>query len=233
MIYAMADIHGEYQKYLALLQQIHFCDQDTLYVLGDVVDRGEEPVPLLEDMANRCNVYPILGNHELMAMDILQQLSVEITQDNHATQIDEELMGHIMEWQLNGGTTTASGFQKLPVERRRDLLDYLADFALYETIDVGENTFILTHAGLNNFAQAKALRDYSVTDLTMGRFDYDKQYFDDPSIYIVTGHTPTQHLTGKAEMYINGNNINIDCGAGFAGGRLCCLCLNTLQAFYA
>ena len=37
MTYVMSDIHGEYDKYRKMLEQIDFCDEDTLYVLGDVV----------------------------------------------------------------------------------------------------------------------------------------------------------------------------------------------------
>lgn len=41
MIYAVSDLHGCYDKYRKMLEQIKFCDTDTLYVLGDVVDRGD------------------------------------------------------------------------------------------------------------------------------------------------------------------------------------------------
>lgn len=34
MIYCMADIHGAYDRYLAMLQAIQFCDGDTLYGLA-------------------------------------------------------------------------------------------------------------------------------------------------------------------------------------------------------
>ena len=41
MIYAaVSDLHGCYEKYLSMLEKIQFCEADTLYVLGDVVDRG-------------------------------------------------------------------------------------------------------------------------------------------------------------------------------------------------
>ena len=45
MIYVMSDIHGEYEKYEAMLKQIHFSDQDTLYVLGSVM--GPHPYPMI------------------------------------------------------------------------------------------------------------------------------------------------------------------------------------------
>lgn len=37
---------------------------DVLYILGDVVDRGPEPMKILNDMSMRINVFPILGNHD-------------------------------------------------------------------------------------------------------------------------------------------------------------------------
>ena len=66
MIYVMSDIHGEYRKYIQMLEQIAFTKEDTLYVLGDVVDRGEYGLKILRDMMLRSNVIPILGNHEFM-----------------------------------------------------------------------------------------------------------------------------------------------------------------------
>ena len=84
MLYVMSDIHGEYDKYLAMLELIDLSEDDTLYVLGDVVDRGPEPIKVLQDMASRDNVYLIKGNHEGMASFVLHKLNVEITEANLA-----------------------------------------------------------------------------------------------------------------------------------------------------
>lgn len=40
MRYLVSDIHGCFDQYQALLEKIRFSDEDELYVLGDVVDRG-------------------------------------------------------------------------------------------------------------------------------------------------------------------------------------------------
>ena len=66
MVYVISDIHGCYDEYIELLKKINFCDEDELYILGDVVDRGAEPIKVLQDMMLRANVYPILGNHDYM-----------------------------------------------------------------------------------------------------------------------------------------------------------------------
>ena len=43
MRYVIADIHGENNKFIELLDKIKLKDEDTLYILGDVLDRGPYP----------------------------------------------------------------------------------------------------------------------------------------------------------------------------------------------
>ena len=71
MTYAVSDIHGYYEKYLAMLEKIRFSENDTLYVLGDVIDRGGEGIRILQDIMERSNVKMLMGNHEKMAIDAL------------------------------------------------------------------------------------------------------------------------------------------------------------------
>ena len=47
MIYVMSDIHGSRRRFDAVMEQIKLTDEDTLYILGDVIDRGEHGVELL------------------------------------------------------------------------------------------------------------------------------------------------------------------------------------------
>ena len=68
---------------LALLKKAEFSDGDFLFVLGDVIDRGEHGITLLRWMAEQPNVQLILGNHEamLMACKFLFDEVTEITLD--------------------------------------------------------------------------------------------------------------------------------------------------------
>lgn len=231
MLYVMSDIHGEYERYLAMLEQIAFSQDDTLFVLGDVVDRGPEPIKVLQDMASRDNVYLLKGNHEAMASFVLHKLNVEITEANAESHINTELMQAIMEWQQNGGNITMRKFRELSADDKRDLLDYIDDAPLFDIVDVGTKTFVLLHSGLGNFKEGKRLSQYTYDELACMRPDFERQYYKDPSIYIVSGHTPTLAVTGKSEIYHSHNNILIDCGATF-GGRLACLCLETMTEYY-
>ena len=47
MIYAMSDLHGCYDKYIKMPEKINFGDDDTLYILGDIVDRGPDGIKIL------------------------------------------------------------------------------------------------------------------------------------------------------------------------------------------
>ena len=40
--YVMSDFHGRHDLFLRMLEKISFCEEDTLYILGDVADRGPD-----------------------------------------------------------------------------------------------------------------------------------------------------------------------------------------------
>ena len=67
MIYVMSDLHGDYKKYLQMIEKIKLNNDDLLYILGDVIDRGDDGLKILFDMMKRPNIIPLLGNHEYMA----------------------------------------------------------------------------------------------------------------------------------------------------------------------
>ena len=56
VIYVMSDIHGCYDKYKLMLDKIQFSENDILYILGDVVDRGAYGIKILLDIARRKNI---------------------------------------------------------------------------------------------------------------------------------------------------------------------------------
>ena len=231
MYYVMSDIHGEYGKYLLMLEKIKFSQKDVLFVLGDMVDRGQYPISVLKDMMLRPNVYPIMGNHDFLARYLLDKFSVEIDELSLES-LSVEDINDLLSWLQDGGETTLLQYQKLNLQQRQEILDFLCELPFYETIDVGEKTFILVHAGLGNFRPDKKLSEYTVEELLLTRENPDRKFFEDDNIFIIHGHTPTPLITGKSEIYHSANNIYIDCGACFESGKLACLCLNTMEEFY-
>lgn len=223
MIYAMSDLHGCYGKYKKMLEKINLSENDTLYILGDIVDRGKDGIKILLDMMKRKNVIPFLGNHDYMAFSVLKFISKE-AKSEWWSEIRED-------WLADGGTSTEKAFMELSEDEQKSILDYIADFRIYETLEVGDKTYVLSHAGIDNFKKSKELHEYDMYDFISGRMDYSKVYSDD--FYLVSGHTPTG-LIDKAydgKIYRKNNHIAIDCGAIFER-PLACICLDTMEEFY-
>ena len=87
--YVMSDIHGCYTEFIEMLQKINFGDDDELYVLGDIFDRGPQPLKVLDYILDKKNIQMIKGNHEKMFEDA-------IINDDY------------MLWYVNGGYVTHS-----------------------------------------------------------------------------------------------------------------------------
>jgi len=72
---AIGDIHGCSAALATLIDAIGPGRQDTLVLLGDYIDRGPDSRGVLDiviDLAARCRLVPLLGNHEAMLLDALQ-----------------------------------------------------------------------------------------------------------------------------------------------------------------
>lgn len=71
---AIGDIHGCDAALDALLSGLKLTPEDTLIVIGDVIDRGpgsRQAVARLLQIKRRCELVFIMGNHEEMLLDAL------------------------------------------------------------------------------------------------------------------------------------------------------------------
>lgn len=233
MIYCTSDLHGiSLDELKELLSKANFCDDDFLFVLGDVIDRGEHGVELLLWMIEQANIELILGNHEAMLMSCTF-LFDEIT-DESIDNLREERLGLFSNWMANGGGSTLNELYKLSKESPdtlNDLLDFLSDLPLFETITVGDKDFILTHSGFGSFDPNKKISEYSSDDLLWNRPVPSDRYFDD--IITVFGHTPTCYLDegNKGKIIKTDTWIDIDVGTA-SGFPPCLLRLDDMEEFY-
>lgn len=235
MHYVIADIHGCYNEYLMALEAVGFSDKDTLYVLGDSIDKGYAPVELLQDMMSRPNVVPILGNHEYMAYKALGDLFDEGTDDapdeGAQENLAEEHFEFMMDWLADGGNATFEALSELSIYDQELLFDYISEFSIYEEVSAGGKHFLLVHGGLEPFKEGSKVEDYSLYQLLESRVNLEEMYFKDK--ITITGHTPTYKLeAGNAGTIIKKNNhIALDCGCVY-GGNLAIYCLETDEVKY-
>lgn len=232
MIYVMSDLHGRYDLYKAMLEGINFSDNDTLYILGDVIDRGLGSIDILRDMKKRKNIIPLMGNHEYDAIPLLRKILFPTWRDFVTPSRDEIFEEGYRIWMYNGGEPTLSLFRGINKKEAMELIEYMESFKAFATEEIGDKKFVLVHAGLGYFSVDKPLEEYDLWDLTHVRPNFEKQYFSDENTFVVFGHTPTPLITSQAKIYHGANNICVDCGAVFDGGRLACLRLDDMKEFY-
>ena len=241
MHYVMSDIHGQYQMYCMMLRKIGFSDEDQLYVIGDAVDRGPEPVRLLLDIMGRRNVTFLIGNHEHMMIRTIK----EGDPDDMYT------------WMLNGGGRTLEQFEVLDEVSRKKLIEWLCGCPLViPELEVGDRKYYLAHAchtlypeknvllyrdaGLENIDQVVWSREYMSPDRYRQGYKFCRLYAQYPGTALVMGHTPVQKCSygntagngfGRISRSCRGHLINIDCGCS-SGKTLGCMRLEDEKEYY-
>lgn len=222
MTYVISNVHGYYDKFKQMLKTIRFRDSDVLYLLGDLVDYGDQSMELIADVSMRYNVYPIAGEHDFTAVRMLRGMDKLLATGDAP---DAEFAAELTDWANHGGKVTLDAYRQLDDDMKEGVIDYLCDMALYEEVRVGDRDYFLTHAGIADFDPDTDLEDYQPEDFTSVPADIDGVYFPDKTL--IVGHLPD-----KSEEIRRGEHvIAIDCGVAF-GGRLGCLCLESGEEFY-
>ena len=164
--YVTSDAHGHLRALDRTLELAQPGADDTLYVLGDMVDRGPAPVGVLKLVRGLGNARVLMGNHERMLLDTI----------DHGDAADE------LTWHMNGGYVTAQQLDSLPRDEYRELMDWIASLPLFDVAETDDlrvsarpgerRVHLLCHAGID----ALALRGYLATagyagDAAAGGYD--------------------------------------------------------------
>ena len=131
---------------------------------------------------------------------------------------------------LSDGEPTAAAFRALPKETQATLVEYIESFSVYEEIIVDGRRFHLSHT-LPDYRPGLDIHDVTLREFIWGEPDYTVRYGDNARF--VTGHTPTNVIAPAffGKIWQGCGHIAIDCAAAW-GGRLGCLCLDTMEEFY-
>lgn len=232
MVYVSSDWHGTpFDKIKALLDKAKFCSDDYLFVLGDVIDRGEHGIELIKNIMYEPNIKLIRGNHEQMLLSC-DFLFDEITDES----IGDFNIGKarwLRIWQLNGAEPTIAGLSKETPAMRQMILEYLQETPLYDTVSVGEKDFLLVHAGLGIGANGKInkLIECSDEDFLWTRPYLTTRYSSE--FTTILGHTPTCFYGDqyKGKILKTSTWINVDTGVA-VGLTPSLLRLDDLKEFY-
>ena len=177
MIYVIGDIHGKKDKYDEMLAKLSPKETDAVFVLGDIIDIGDDSIEILQDMMYRANIYPVLGEHEYMAKQVLPLIMNEDSLDEAKAILSGEDKENLEKWLTMKSEKTISDFLALGEEDKESIVDYFSEFQAFEEVEAGGKTFVLAHAGIDNFEEGKDLEEYSEEDFVFAKTDYTKVYF--------------------------------------------------------
>lgn len=241
MVYVLSDIHGNMRRFKSILKQIDLQPDDTLYILGDVIDRHPDGIKILRRIMAMPNVKMLLGNHEYMMLRALKE--PYDGPDDWKDEWEDDTIGL---WYRNGGDVTHSAWKHTRKTVRAEIIAYLHSLPLNFDVAVGGKTFKLVHGAPTEMCPS---RDAKHKGLVTQFAVWDRSAatdFDLPGGYtLIFGHTPTMELQDQAvlEIWHGERRIGIDCGSGFpdgAGashrnsyGRLACLRLDDMKEFYS
>ena len=216
LVYCIADIHGEIERFHKMLELINFSDTDTLYILGDVIDRYPGGLEIISEVMDKPNIKMIVGNHEHMMLDVLGPINMSLSKGV---------------WLSNGGDSTYHEWLYLTdVKVKAKILDYLSKLPDHLDIEVNGKQFHLVHA-------------YPGDDLDSRVWNRPErgEKIDYHGKMVILGHTPTLYFADHEikepellKIYWGSGFVGIDCGCGHHDGRkqLACLRLDDLAEFY-
>lgn len=235
--YVCSDIHGRFDRYKKLLDTIQLSSDDTLYVLGDAIDRNPDGISILLDIMARDGVELFLGNHEWFLYNSIFASGDSFSEDWYMKRI----------WcsPNNGGAFTARAFYALDDGTKRQVLAAIRDSTLLRVLEVNGVKYHLSHSFTLPHLESDyySFQDVSPKDAeevvwksAFRRDEYSASYGEfDESLLFIVGHVPVQRVSGNAQIFRHANIIDIDCGCAYAfleNNSLACLRLDDMQEFY-
>ena len=224
--YAVSDIHGYCEPFLKGLEEIGFSDQDYLWCLGDMIDRGPDGIQILQYIMRHDNMDLLIGNHEFMLLNSVDDNGEAVCNGKDA----------YLWLDANGGRITFYRYKELPIEERNELLDWLKQRYVVRTMEVDDQAWCLTHSFYNPKCENKRYCDLTYSDVW--NITWSSIWRNDPlthalDVYpkydytFICGHVPVQNIRAwqtsdedetRLKSFYHENVIDIDggCSIGHA-----------------
>jgi len=234
-LFVMSDLHGQFVLLQLMLEKIGFTDEDELYILGDIMDRGPNSIDIYYFVQSMPNIHMLKGNHEIM---MRQSLQMALKYND----LDDERSNPYRLWKQNGGYKTVDSIREylqkdaIPYdeyfENRRqfltEIIEFIDSLPSYIELDYQGKHYVMVHAGVDPEAE-------SLDEIDPELFAWIREYFYmsecNPDYTYIFGHTPLCFINedGSFNVWYDPefhNKIGIDGGLAVADkGQLNCLCL--------
>ncbi|MDO4500876.1 MAG: metallophosphoesterase [Erysipelotrichaceae bacterium] len=225
--YCISDIHGHYKNFAAFKSTLK--EDDLVYVLGDVIDKGEDSIKILLEIIADKRFKMLLGNHEYMMWQFLS-----------ANKKSLEFLAYKDAWiKYNSGLKTFVDYVKLSKDKQKLIYDFISELPVnFPDVEVNGKKFYLVHSYfkedrklyLKDFGNNEEINEYIWKRVDPKKVDIDI------GKTVIAGHTPNLYFTYNMEPVGNKTDLNkstyIDIDGSLAAnkrlGTLIALCLDDL-----
>lgn len=231
MHYVIGDIHNENRKLETMLKKIAFSENDHVYLLGDLFDRGGESANpagvyfTVLGLGERCTV--VRGNHDQWLADYIR----------YYEGLPERKRKDCWPYVYN---SFAMLQRRLTPVDLLQLADFVDGLPLQERLELEGKNYLFAHAMTFPPGKWKKREHYLMGGLDSERFVRDGF----PDYISFCGHNHTSDFAALPGKYLDeenrsvwrnkaGNVYMMDCGCGFESGRLACMGLESGERFYA
>lgn len=162
--YAISDIHGMYGSYMEAINTLN--ENDTLFIIGDVIDRGKNGIKILQDIIQRQKegtkppIIFFLGNHEIQmleSIDIIKRYNLNNEQIEkickigdfgaQTEKIEKSEIGMLYIWlNRNKGQITLDAYNNLPQQEKDDIYEFLLNSNIFGQKDINNKKVLFVHA---------------------------------------------------------------------------------------
>ena len=212
--FIVSDLHGNGNVYYSIMKYLDNISKEediTLFINGDLIDRGMDSCDMLLDVKNRIleNKFKIEylgGNHELMMYQCFQRKKNKVF--NPYTDV----------WYANSGWITDYKMEDvLDVEQEQEVVDFVSNLKICHLFDdkINWNNIVLVHAACpkNVTDEFCNMRIKDVKNNEM-RYLWDRKNIGNKEYFSIVGHDPNDNKYGfqynKKENY-----LNIDGGSAY------------------
>lgn len=238
-VYVISDIHGCYNEFLRMLEEINFTNDDSLILAGDYIDRGKHSLEMLEWLEDcPANVKPIRGNHEeefaayvdvMLQLDQKEELETDLNSNSEAAALYSSVqyfMKHsgiqVSYFDVYGTVGSLIDHSGVTLGQLCRWAEMIRKMPYYQELAVGDRDCVVVHAGYTESLKDINALYTSKKDFFLYAREESCQLGGKQHGMIIAGHTPTviegefSYNHGKVFRYYNQEKdcifYDIDCG---------------------
>ena len=208
----ISDVHGDLVSLKNALAKVNFTKADTLFLLGDIIEKGEENIAILDylmDLKTKYNVYLLAGNCDEVLRYIIPPVDEE--RFKYYTLVKGQSIINEMAAKLNLKLSHDMAVDEVCTTLYKNFSKYY-DFvdSFYDLIILNDK-YVLVHGGIDDLN--------NIPEYNEKLLKYDNFYLKaSPSPYIrIVGHFPVVNYTTRRPcnnpiMDFSKNVISIDGG---------------------